>query len=67
MGPAPTARGQLVPGTRVDVYNSYALDWARGFEVSGVDAGGYRVRRVSDGTVLPVPFAPDALRPVTPR
>lgn len=40
--------------------------WARGFEVAEAvetdDGAGYRVRRLSDGSVLPVVFAADEVR-----
>jgi hypothetical protein len=36
--------------------------WCRGFEIAGVDEGRevlrYRLRRLSDGSVLPAAFAP---------
>ena len=55
-------RGQFGPGTRVEVRSGYRSSWARGFEVAGVDGEEYRVRRVSDGTVLPATFDPNAVR-----
>ena len=56
--------GTLGPGTRVEVRSGYGTSWARGFEVAGVDGDGaqYRVRRVSDGQVLPETFDHEALR-----
>jgi len=50
------------PGTRVEVRSGYRSSWARGFEVAGVDGEQYRVRRVSDGAVLPATFEPAAVR-----
>ncbi len=53
-------------GTRVEVRSRFDNHWARGFEIAEVvdDHGGphYRVRRRSDGAVLPVLFADDDLR-----
>ena len=36
--------------------------WSRGFEVAEVLDDGYRLRRASDGTVLPAVFDPDEVR-----
>ena len=46
---------------RVEVRSRFDGSWCRGFEVAGVLDGGesYRVRRVSDGVVLPVSFRAD--------
>ncbi len=59
---------RIDPGTPVQVRSGYGSSWASGFEVAGVDGDGarYRVRRVSDGQVLPEPFDDDALRRETP-
>jgi hypothetical protein len=46
------ARSPLSPGTRVDVRNRYQGTWARGFEVAECTEDGYRIRRLSDGSVL---------------
>ena len=54
--------GQFGPGTKVEVRSGYQSSWARGFEVAGLDGEQYRVRRVSDGTVLPTTFDPDTVR-----
>jgi hypothetical protein len=55
------------PGTRVEVRSRFESRWTRGFEVSEVverDDGPplYRVKRRSDGSILPVPFTDDDLR-----
>jgi hypothetical protein len=55
------------PGTRVEVRSRFEARWTRGFEVSEVlqpDEGPpqYRVRRRSDGSILPVTFTDDDLR-----
>ncbi len=53
-------------GTRVEVRSRFEDRWARGFEVcETVDEHGrlrYRLRRRSDGSVLPVLFADDDVR-----
>ena len=62
------------PGTRVEVRSRFESKWTRGFEVADlVDADPnalargdhepmYKVRRRSDGSILPVPFAEADLR-----
>lgn len=53
----------LPHGTRVDVRSRFVGSWTHGFEVDEVVAGGYRIRRVSDGSVLPDVFTEDEIRP----
>jgi hypothetical protein len=53
---------QFGPGAAVEVVNRFERRWSRGFEVVEVVTGGYRVRRRSDGSVLPVVFPESALR-----
>jgi hypothetical protein len=55
------------PGTRVEVRTRYEERWTRGFEVTERVEGdngppAYRVRRRSDGSILPVTFRDDDLR-----
>ena len=58
-----TGGERLAPGTRVEVRRRYDERWSRGFEVADhTEAGGYRVRRISDGTVLPAEFSADDVR-----
>ena len=53
----------LKPGTHVEVRSRFDRGWKRGFEIAEViDSGGYRVRRLSDGAVLPVPFDVEDVR-----
>jgi hypothetical protein len=59
---APTD-ARLAAGSVVEVRRRFDGAWAGGFEVSKSDDGGYWLRRVSDGSVLPVEFAPDDVRP----
>ena len=51
------------PGTRVEVRRRFDARWARGFEVLEHSRGLYRLRRMSDGAPLPVPFPADDIRP----
>ena len=54
------------PGTHVEVRSRFEQDWSRGFEIAEIvnldPASQYRVRRRSDGSVLPVLFEEDDLR-----
>jgi hypothetical protein len=43
--------------TRVEVRNHFDGSWSSGFEVAEVTEEGYRIRRASDGSVLPTEFA----------
>jgi hypothetical protein len=50
-------------GIPVEVRSRYDGRWSRGFEIAeelGADA--YRVRRLSDGSVLPAEFSPEDVR-----
>ena len=50
-------------GTKVEIRNRFDGRWTKGFVVEAADPEeGYRVRRVSDNSVLPVAFAPDEVR-----
>jgi hypothetical protein len=53
---------QLSPGDKVEVRSRFNAQWARGFEVVDVTDNGVRVRRVSDGEVLPAEFREDDVR-----
>ncbi|MCC6338372.1 MAG: hypothetical protein KJ056_00715 [Acidimicrobiia bacterium] len=59
----------MVPGTRVEVRSRFERAWARGFEIAEEVGGGhdgddvrYRIRRRSDGSVLPALFTVDDVR-----
>lgn len=54
---------RLEPGTRVEVRSRLEDQrWAKGFEVLDAQPSGYRLRRLSDGEVMPVVFAADDVR-----
>ncbi|HLG01849.1 MAG TPA: hypothetical protein VI916_15415 [Acidimicrobiia bacterium] len=69
----PQRRFTPIPeGTKVRVRSRFEGTWAGGFEIAGLDdvledeAGApgsgtprYRVRRITDRRVLPIPFDPD--------
>ena len=55
-------RSPLPPGTKVDVRNRYQGTWVRGFEVADVTETGYRIRRLSDGSILPELFIREDVR-----
>jgi hypothetical protein len=52
----------LEPGTRVEVRQRFDRRWTRGFEVVEASADGYRLRRRSDGSVLPGVFSSSDVR-----
>jgi hypothetical protein len=53
----------LQPGTKVEVRTSFDRSWAKGFEVvEALPDEYYRVRRLLDDVVLPVPLAAEAVR-----
>lgn len=54
-----TRTSTLHVGARVCVWNHFLDRWCGGFEVAEEAASGYRLRRVSDGYVLPDVFAFD--------
>ena len=53
-------------GDRVEVHTRFNDTWVSGFEVAAVVGSGYRVRRTSDGTVLPTITGVSDLRPEPP-
>lgn len=55
----------LEPGTEVEVRSTFDNTWKRGFVVEAPAEGGYLLRRRSDGTVLPITFRPEVLRPAS--
>jgi hypothetical protein len=55
--------GQLSRGTRIDVRNRFVGGWSHGFEVAERVDDGYRIRRLSDDSVLPDVFSTDEVRP----
>ena len=53
----------LAPGTTVEVRSRLeSRRWSRGFEIAEAVDGGYRLRRLSDGSLMPVIFAADDVR-----
>jgi len=40
-------------GDRVEVHTKFNDSWSQGFEIAEVLREGYRVRRLSDGSLLP--------------
>ncbi len=57
----------LATGTPVDVRSRYVGTWSRGFEVAEIVGDAYRVRRLSDGSVLPSEFSSDDIRAQRPK
>jgi hypothetical protein len=58
---------RLAAGTQVDVRSRYLGTWSRGFEVAEAVGDTYRVRRLSDGSVLPSEFSSDDVRVQRPK
>jgi hypothetical protein len=52
----------LAAGDRVEVRRRLDAQWARGFEIVDVGESGVRLRRLSDGEILPVTFDADDVR-----
>ena len=59
--------GPLTAGTPVDVRSRYIGTWSRGFEVAEIVGDAYRVRRLSDGSVLPSEFSSSDVREQRPK
>jgi hypothetical protein len=53
----------LAPGTEVEVRSTFDRSWKRGFVIEEASEQGYLLRRRSDGSVLPTPFAAESIRP----
>ena len=68
MQPTESPKTTVVPltrlpvGTEVCVRNRFEGGWSRGFVVDDVVSHGYRLRRLSDGVVLPSVFGPASVR-----
>ena len=59
---------ELEVGSHVEVRDRYQGTWSRGFEISAIEISaigdkGYRIKRISDGAVLPGTFREDEVRP----
>ena len=52
----------LPPGTKVEVRNRFDGSWSKGFAVAATEPGGYELRRLSDGEVLPLVFGGEVVR-----
>jgi len=52
----------LTPGVDVEVRARFDGAWKRGFEIAAVEDELYRIRRRSDGSVLPERFNPSEVR-----
>ena len=63
----PQTRPAIEPGTAVEVRDRFEGRWAGGFEVADTEGDDYVIRRLSDGSVLPVRFRRDDVRRVRSR
>ena len=50
-------------GEKVEVHTRFTDSWAQGFVIEDVVGEGYRLRRLSDGAVLPGVTGESDLRP----
>lgn len=55
-------RPALAVGTAVEVRNRFCASWSDDFEIAERAGSGYRVKRRSDGYVLPTVFGPGEVR-----
>jgi hypothetical protein len=58
-----SAAASLRTGARVEVATRFTGSWTGGFEVIGLDPNCCRVRRLSDGAVIPGQFELADVRP----
>jgi hypothetical protein len=52
----------LTVGTKVEVKQRFDGRFTKGFEIAGVDGDRYRLKRLSDATVLPATFGRTEIR-----
>jgi hypothetical protein len=52
----------LPEGTPVDVRNRFVGSWSHGFVIAERVQGGYRIRRLSDDSILPDVFPSEDVR-----
>jgi hypothetical protein len=50
-------------GQAVEVHTRFDDSWSEGFEIAEVTAEGFKVRRLSDGALLPGVTSPSDVRP----
>jgi hypothetical protein len=56
-------KGHMEAGTKVEVLSRFDGSWSRGFEIAErLDDRTFRVRRLSDGSVLPSEFTAEEIR-----
>ena len=58
---------ELSPGDKVEVRSRFNAQWARGFQVVDVTENRVRVRRASDGEILPAEFDEEDVRKARKR
>ncbi|HEX2575091.1 MAG TPA: hypothetical protein VHK88_02010 [Aquihabitans sp.] len=51
----------------MEVFSSFDRSWSEGFEIADVREGGYLIRRLSDGFVIPNTTSPTDLREAAPH
>ena len=58
----PTMPNGMNVGDAVEVHVRFNDRWVGGFEVAAITDGGYELRRLSDGRLLPSPTSPGDVR-----
>lgn len=53
-------------GDKVELHSRFGDTWSSGFEIAELVVGGYSVRRIYDGYVLPSPTGIGDVRPAVP-
>jgi hypothetical protein len=66
IAPGALGPGALGPGVSVEVFSRFSRRWVAGFEIAGKGSTGYRVRRFSDRSVLPVEVEANDVRAAHP-
>jgi len=54
-------------GDRIEVHTKFSDSWVGGFEIAAIIPEGYRVRRLSDGSLLPGYTSDADVRPARSR
>jgi len=63
----PSNQEPLAVGMSVDVRNRFDNTWTPGFEIQALGVENCQVRRTSGGTLLPVWFSAEDIRPTLHR
>jgi hypothetical protein len=56
------ADNDVMTGTQVEVKARFDGTWSKGFQIAEIEDEGYRIRRMTDGSVLPTVFNRNEVR-----